>query len=83
MSLGLVGQSIPVPAGYYSVRILGDHPEQVPGITVSSGRRRLVFLEERLRELAALESPNPVDLDCYYSPWPGVVPPCFSGEGEG
>ncbi|MCH7493718.1 hypothetical protein IIA16_03275 [bacterium] len=80
---GLVGQSIPLSAGYYSVRILGDNPEQIPGITVTKGRRRLVFLEERLRELAALESSTAYDLDCYYSPWPGVLPPCFSGEGEG
>lgn len=80
---GLVGRPIPLPAGNYSVRVLGDHPEQVPGLLVTEGRRRLLFLEERMRELSAMETPEPVDLDCIYSPYPGETPPCWDGEGGG
>lgn len=80
---GMVGIPVTVPVGTYSVRVLGDNPEQVPGVQVNRNRRRLVFLEERLAELAAFEMPAEVNLDCIYSPDMRSTPPCWRTEEDG
>ncbi len=53
---GVVGKPVRVLEGNYSIRVLGAKTLHVPGIDVSKGRRTIVFLEERIKELDELES---------------------------
>ena len=53
---GVVGKPVRVLEGNYSIRVLGSKTLHVPGIDVSKGRRTIVFLEERIKELDELES---------------------------
>ena len=51
-----VGKPVRLLEGTYSIRVLGSETIQVPSIEISKGRRTILFLEERLRELDELEA---------------------------
>ena len=53
---GVVGKPVRVLEGNYSIRVLGSRTLHVPGIDVSKGRRTIIFLEERIKELDELEN---------------------------
>ncbi len=53
---GVVGKPVRILEGNYSVRVLGSKTLHVPGIDISKGRRTILFLEERIKELDELEN---------------------------
>ncbi len=53
---GFIGKPVRLLEGTYSVRVLGSKTLHVPSIDISKGRRTILFLEERLKELEELEA---------------------------